>query len=111
MGSRRRIRVKPKARYSHSTDPRSRKPLASILRPALAASILIAATFAFWPSLKGVFIWDDQSCIVENSHIRNLSHLATVLQGGAPTQRSLVGPLPASRSRSTTRWPRSMPAK
>jgi Flp pilus assembly protein TadD len=60
---------------------------------AIAAVIAIAACWAYAPSLDGVFVLDDVRAIVNNSTIRSMGPLATVL---TPPDRSTVAGRPVA---------------
>lgn len=58
-------------------------------RLVCALLVIAAGVLAFWPSLTGVFVWDDISSIVDNPHIHSLSPITSTLS--APHDTTLAG--------------------
>jgi tetratricopeptide (TPR) repeat protein len=55
----------------------------------LAVVIVAAGVWAFAPSFRGVFIWDDRSGIVDNPNLRTLWPITSAM--GAPRDTTLAG--------------------
>src|SRR5262245_9121454 len=79
-------RPSPKAPPSPRIPVPQTSPWAIRIR---AAVIVLAGILAYWNSLSGPFILDDQGTVVENLNIRQLSPLTTVLF--PPANSSVAG--------------------
>jgi protein O-mannosyl-transferase len=67
------------------------------LAPAIAALLIVlAGAWAYSPSFRGVFVWDDSGAIVENAHVRALWPLSESMT--APLDTTLAGRPVASLS-------------
>ncbi len=58
-------------------------------RVLLAVAIATAGAWAYAPSLRGVFLWDDWPGIVENPHLRTLRPITSAMS--APRDTTLAG--------------------
>ena len=75
-------------RTAHATMAHKNRRL-SPTRVLLAVAIATAGVWAYAPSLRGVFLWDDRPGIVENPHLRTLRPITSAMS--APRDTTLAG--------------------
>lgn len=82
-----------KSAARRDTQNSSRRCASGERQPLLAAAIIVVAvTIAYWPSLAGVFVFDDEPGILRNASIR---HLASSF---APPLNSTLGGRPVANA-------------